>query len=222
MTIEQVVTLAKNSDLKTLAIKEDNETIVGFLNLGLIELYKRFPLKVSELVLELQDGKTLYQMPADYMWIVAAYAEVDEASTLPYKILPINDEDNIESVNTTSWNMLQIPLAATGYRISIMYTAAPEVCVYNAAGAVGQKYYYTTVDNGVSVKKYDIPIPAQMVEALLEYIAYKANSSYNADGTQDTVALYQRFEASCLRIEQRGMFNTDDLDMDARNMKGFV
>jgi len=218
MTIGQVITLAQNSDLKTLSIKNEVETILGFFNLGLIELYKRFPLKVSEFIVDLQDSTSMYTMPDDYMWIVAAYREVAEDSILPFEILPINEEDNPDSVNTASWNEIQVPMSAAGKSISIIYAAAPVYCEYDDTATGDQRFFY--VDKNTTY--YTAPIPPQMVEAMLEFISYKANSAYNSPGDPNANLFYQRFENSCLRIEQKGMFSTDDLDMLARQMKGFA
>ena len=43
-------------------------------------------------------------MPADFMWIVAAYGEVPITSTDSVNALPINEEDNPLSINTVGWN----------------------------------------------------------------------------------------------------------------------
>ena len=219
MTIAQVIAMAKNGDLKTLSIKTDEETILGFFNLGLIELYKRFPLKVSEYIVNLQDAVSVYDLPEDFMWIVSAYREVPSDNPTPFVALGINEEDNPNSINTPSWNKVQIPMSANGAFVSIIYAAAPILCEYNPLETNEKKFFYVDENN---VTKYDAAIPPQMVEAMLEFISYKANSAYNTPGDPNANLFYQRFENSCARIEQRGMFSTDDLDMLARGMKGFV
>lgn len=204
MTVQQVVDLAKNGKLKNLAVKDDTEAIVGFINLGLIELYKRFMLSVKEYMVELQSGVTDYAMPDDYMWIVSAYEEV-VVDKYTYEVveIPVNVEDNERSINTAEWNKLQIPLVIDGGFVSVIYVAAPE--------------YLTSADLSVRV-----PVPPQMIEALLEYVAYEANNTFNDAGKLESDSYYQHFEASCARIEQRGMLSSDDLDMESREMKGFV
>lgn len=222
MTIGQVISLAKNSDLKTLSIKTDDATILGFVNLGLIELYKRFPLKVSEVLLELEDDKVLYDMPDDFMWIVAAYQETDENSLEAVSVIPVNEEDNPASLNTVGWNQVQIPVVASGAYISIIYAAAPEFCMYDSEAYGDYRFYYDKVSDGITTRVYNIALPPQMIEALLEFVSFKANSAYNTPGDPNANLFYQRFENSCARIEQRGMFSSDDLNMIDRKMKGFV
>lgn len=217
MKITDVIQLAKNGKLKNMpSIANNTDTIVGFINTGLIELYKRFPLKTNEYMLALKDGVTIYTMPSDLMWIVAAYQEVSEPSTMTVSLIPINEEDNPESLNTISWNQVQVPVTITGAYISIIYVAAPPFIYSTDVG-----FAYRDVDN-VEQEITDIPIPAQMVSALLDYIAYEANDTLPNTGEVENKSFYNKFETSCQRIEQRGMFTPDDLDMKARHMKGFV
>lgn len=201
MTLQQVVDMAVNGELKSIAAKDDVAGIVQYINLGMIELYKRFPLKMEEHIVALQTGVETYKMPSDFMWIAAAYGEIpiDDQDTIVTQ-LPVNEEDNPLSVNTVSWNTLQVPQSVTGSYISIMYVAAPK--------------YLTTSD-----LSKDIELPPQMIEALLHYVGYRAHASMNGNIQAENNTHYTRFEQSCKRIEDRGMFNTDDLDMTDRYSK---
>lgn len=213
MTIAQLISLAKSGKLRNIKVPDETNTILGYLNLGLIELYKRFPLRVEEALITLREDKVDYKldhtdvdvsMPADadFMWLAAVYQEVPDGFTEPYSVVPVNEEDNIKSVQTVNWNTLQVPLTVEGTYLSVLYVASP-------------KYY--TLDDLEDV----IPIPLQMLEPLLEYIAFQAYvAADDSDSGYDRY--YGRFETSCNRIEQRGMFNVDDMSMDTRNLKGFV
>lgn len=214
MTIQNAIDLAASTKLKNIAVAKDTATVLGYLNLGITELYKRFPLRVDEAIINLRDMKSEYkldgtdpdvEMPenSELMWIVAAYQEVEDAdyNELVALQLPLNEEENPLSLQTVAWNTLQVPMSVAGAHISLIYVAVPEML---------------TMDNLTD----QLPIPRQLVEPLLEYIAYQAKSSIGT--IQDTTLAYQEFEASCSRIEMRGMVTADDLDMLARDMKGFV
>jgi len=204
MTIRQIIDLARSGELKQLGIKDDTEAILGYVNLGMIELYKRFPLKVEEYLIELLDSTVIYSLPSDCMWLVAAYGEVSEHDSESVNILNINTEDDPLSVNTISWNKVQIPLSVTGSFVSLMYVASPT--------------YLTEAD-----LDNEIDLPVQMVDALLEYVAYKGHASQNGDASAENNVHYQRFEASCERVKQQGMFTPDDMDMrDRIKIKGFA
>lgn len=205
MTVQEAINLAKYGELNTLAIKDNTEAVLGYLNLGILELYKRFPLKVEEHLIELIDGITIYDMPNDFMWIASAYQEVDET---PFgdevEPIPINKEDDPLSVNTVGWKQVQVPTVTTGGFISIIYVAKP---TWNTTD---------DLDNTIDV-------PPQMIDMLLDYIAYKAHSSVDSTVNSEDSVHYQRFEAGYTKILRLGMFNTDDMNMDSRvEDKGFV
>ena len=204
MTVKQVIDLAKASELAGLPAASKDETVLGFINLGVLELYKRFTLSVEEWVIALEDGQSYYTAPEDFMWIIAAYGEVGMDSVQEVNVLPVNEEDNPLSINTVGWNKVQVPLSVTGAYVSIIYAATPEV------------YSVTDMDKTVN-------IPPQMIEALLAYIGWRANSTIDTGiQTEDTV-WYNRFESSCSRLEVKGFINANDVVMTNRlNMRGFV
>lgn len=204
MTVRQVIDLAKASELTGLPAASKDETVLGFINLGVLELYKRFTLSVEEWIIALEDGQSYYTAPEDFMWIIAAYGEVGMDSVQEVNVLPVNEEDNPLSINTVGWNKVQVPLSVTGAYVSIIYAATPEV------------YSITDMNNPVN-------IPPQMVEALLAYIGWRANSTIDTGiQTEDTV-WYNRFESSCSRLEVKGFINANDMVMTNRlNMRGFV
>lgn len=215
MTVQQVVDLAQEGDLKNTSVATNVGTILGYLNLGLIELYKRFVVDTEEVIITLgEDGTTLdpyeiiddtiYKMPSDFMYLVAAYGEVSETSGADVSILPINEEDNPLSVNTISWNKVQIPLIVTGSYVSLIYVSSPE--------------YFTSDDLEKS-----LPIPVQMVEPLLLYMTYKGYASIGSSAQEDDAVAYGRFEASCNKIKELGVFTSDDVSMVKRiDTRGFV
>lgn len=204
MTVRQVIDLAKASELTGLPAASKDETVLGFINLGVLELYKRFTLSVEEWIIALEDGQSYYTAPEDFMWIIAAYGEVGMDSVQEVNVLPVNEEDNPLSINTVGWNKVQVPLSVTGAYVSIIYAATPEV------------YSVTDMDKTVN-------IPPQMIEALLAYIGWRANSTIDTGiQTEDTV-WYNRFESSCSRLEVKGFINANDMVMTNRlNMRGFV
>lgn len=204
MTIQNVVNMAAAGELKNLAVKKDIEAVVSFINLGLIELYKRFPLSVKEHIIELEDNVEIYTMPSDFMWIIAAYDEVPETSSEAVVVVPINEEDNPLSLNTVSWNQVQVPLTLKGAYISVIYAASPPMF---------------TVEELEST----IPLPVQLLEALLHYIGYRAHNSVTGEVNAEHTTHYTRFEASCARVEAGGMITVDDLSTYKKfGTRGFV
>lgn len=204
MTVRQVIDLAKYSELNGLSVANNDGVVLGFINMGVLELYKRFSLRIEEVILDLEEGVDIYTMPSNYMWIAAAYGEVDIRSTEIVNELPINEEDNPLSVNTVGWNKLQVPVSVTGAYISIIYVASPD---------------YIRIEDVDT----EINIPPQMVEPLLAYIGYKANASIDSGIQTEDSVWYQRFESSCNKILQESMMNSNDMYMNGRvKTRGFV
>lgn len=204
MTIRQVIDLAKTSELANLSIGNKDEIVLGYINLGMIELYKRFNLRVEEWVITLEDNVDIYTTPSDFMWAIAAYGEVTDNKTDSVNELPINEEDNPLSINTVKWNKIQVPLSVTGAYVSIIYAASP--------------VYYTMND-----LELEIDLPIQMIDAMLAYIGYKANSTIDSGIQTEDSVWYSKFEASCARLEEKSMHNSNDMFMNKRlDTRGFV
>lgn len=204
MTVGQVIDLAKNGELNNLKVAEKPEVIVGYINLGILELYKRFQLKVEEYIVTLEDNVDTYLLPTDCMWLIAAYGEVDIRSTETVNQLPINEEDNPLSINTVGWNKIQVPISVAGAYVSLIYVASPP-------------------SYGIDDMSVEIELPAQMIEALLSYIGYRANSAIDTGVQTEDSVYYQRFEASCDKLRGYGMYNSDDMYMNKRlSIRGFV
>lgn len=226
MTVRGIITLVQLGELFQLSptIRDNDNTIVAFINLGLIEIYKRFSILTDEAIITLKNGKTIYKMDGSdtttvtfgnatvpcvslgahrYMNMIAAY-EVNGFST-GYEqdaiVLPINEEDNIYSINAISYNEIQIPLITQEEQISILYNAFPPKVVVGNTGWDTQ----------------EVPLPDQFVECLLHYIGYRGHGAMNGDIQNDSNTHYMRFEASCNMVKMLGVgVVPDDIEMHTR------
>ena len=216
MTIQQLVDLAKTGELKNSAVKDDTTSVLGYINLGLIELYKRFQLDVKELIITMGRDGTLedpytkindvtYQMPTDFLYLVAAYDEVPRDSVARLAPIQINNENNVMGVNMVSWNKVQIPAFELDAHISLIYTPSP-------------KYY--TLDDLAE----ELPMPIQLVEPLLAYIGYRAFASISPNPQNDVGNVYYtRFENSCETVKQFGILTAEDMDTKIKfTARGFA
>lgn len=199
MKLSTVISMSKYSELNTLAIKNDNEAIIAFINLGLLALYDIFPLRTEEYMIPLVNGVTIYDLPADYMYITGAFEPPPENSLENAKSLPINEETNPLSVNTINFSQVQIPLSITGAYVGIIYVAKPPV--------------FTSAD-----LDQELPIPDQLVQCLLLFVASKAHGGIRLDGQQSEGDIYYaRFKRLCDDMKKLGTsIPSDDLNMDSR------
>lgn len=205
MKLKEIIDIAKNSELNTLAVKNNDEAIIGFVNLGLIELYTIFALRTEEYLIELQDGVTIYDLPDDFMYMTAAFEEVPYNAGVNSVPVPINEESNPFSINTINYSQVQIPLTHSGNYISILYVPKPT------------KLTIEDLEN-------KIPIPDQLVQPLLNFIAYKGHGAIRTDGQGEADVYFIRFKRSCDDIKKLGTsIAADDLSMtDRLRTRGFV
>lgn len=201
MDIKNVVTLAKYSELSGLSMKDDINVIVAFLNLGMLELYKRFPIKVEEYMVELVDDELYYAMPANFMYATAAYGEVSENTAEQTVELPINGEDDDKGVFFIDWNTLQVPKAVTGAFISILYVAKPDIITVAQA------------QDGIT----ELAIPDTLVDCLLSYVGYRGHMGVKSDGQSENNAHWLRFERNIKKTRDLGVaFPSDTMGMPDR------
>jgi len=229
MDVEEIINDAKYGELKQLGVakelKSSNTTtveaaereILTHINLGLLELYKRFDLRVEETVIALHPVQTMYIIdianiyhvdtnPDGYLdalsdrfdHVIAAYDEEGSKYVL-------NDENNALSILTPAWNAIQIPNPVVDTAVYIIYAAAPDRLVWNA-----------------DLSTVKIGLPPAMTEALLHYIGYRGHGSVDGSLNAENNSHYMRFEASCTKLEELGLFALDGIQTGDVQDKGFV
>jgi len=205
MIIQDVVDLAKYSEVSSTAIKDNTDAILLFMNAGMLELYKRFPIKVEEHVIALVEGTTLYTLPTNFMYPLSAHGEVPENEINVMVELPINEEDDLLSVFFPNHTQVQIPAVEDGAIVSILYVPKP--------------VRYTVSDVAL-----ELDLPETLIEPLLHYIGYKAHLGIRSDAQTETNAHYVRFDASCKKARELGVaYPQDSLGMVGRlSRRGFV
>lgn len=208
MIITDVVNLAKYSELAGVSAKDNNAIITAFMNLGMLELHKRFPIKVKEHVVDLVGGTAYYEMPADFMYSLEAFGEAGKDVTEKSVPVAINDSDVENSIFFTDWNTIQVPSAVTGSYIALIYVAKP------ATITVTQIADATTV----------LDLPDTLIDALLSYIGYKGHMGVKSDANSENNAHWARFERICAKARELGVaFPSDSMSMTGRvSDRGFV
>jgi len=210
MLIKDLVSLAKYSELSGVAAKDDIDAIVAFINLGMIELYKRFPIKVEEYIVNLVDGVAYYDMPSNFMYYLSVHGEItiSEKEKNKNNELPVNDEDNPYSVFFNDWNTIQIPSSVVGSYVSIIYVAKPAMITSIHA------------EDGVT----ELELPDSLIEALLSYVGYRAHLGIRGDAQSENNAHWRRFVRSVDKAIELGIATPiDSVAMPFRlSSRGFV
>jgi hypothetical protein len=207
MTVRELIDLAKNGELKQLAVKDDVNAIIGFINLGILELYKRFPLEEAEAIIWLTEGKTEYILDGtdedvmmnpdkELLLITRVYDEQGE----PVRI-NCPDYDNIKTVNTPRYNVVEVPDVNQDEYLSVIYRVTP-------------KFLSSETDV--------LPIPPQLIEALLNYVGYRGHGAINGELKTENQSHYLRFDNSCKRVEMSGLIQSELIPSRKFDKRGFV
>jgi len=200
MTVNDVATQLKYGELRAVASKHDLAAIVSYINLALIDLYGKFKISRSEQLIDLIDNTSIYPLNPNVMVVETVFNELGE--------LAVNDDSNINSVFTPSYDTLQVPNAKTGAQVSVLYIASPETLVVDTND---------TITNAQIVR-----IPPQLLEPLLHYVGYRAHMSVNGDIKAENNTHYIRYNASCKRIVAEGLIRIDTVPASVNLQEGIA
>lgn len=222
MLLSDIFDYLVHGELSQLAIAEkgvihvnDYPKIIVNLNLAMIELYKRFPIRTRTITIELYTAITSYHLHSDFAASngvsvedpkYIADADVDEAFNddillitdvfdTDAEALPLNDAESDGSVFTPSPVLLSVPDAADNEILTINYRAKPT------------KIALITTE---SLDTIEVEIYPQFLEAITSYIAWKLFSPVNVGDKGEANSYYAKFEAACALIDNLGVLNRDN------------
>jgi hypothetical protein len=183
------------------------DALVGFVNQGVLELHKRFPIKISvedEVIKKPSTVEDLITLPDNALELISITVDTNQyvmnGELGPYGVVVPLDDYDIERK----------------YREKIYRGIYAKTFSYNSymilgdVPADGVKVYFRYKDSPTDLKYASkLPMPVMYQEALINYVAYRGYSTVpSITPAGDTGFSYKKkFEDSCLRIEQ----NTDTL-----------
>ena len=197
--------------------RKDYAGLVSHINLGLLEIYKRFDLKTETCTVQQMPQFTNYKLDARYAksnpyntddWHYPKYIIDSEVYPFQDDVLmieavedelgewyAINDETNPNAIMTTGSNIINTPTPSMERALFVYYRAKPEKVVINKDLTPDQVY---------------VECPSQFVDALLSYVAHRVYAGRNPASPEAQV-YFQKFSAALQIIEQNGLFNKDSL-----------
>jgi len=206
MLVSEAVSILQRSELKQLAVKDDPDSILGFINLGVLEIYKKFSLWDAEAIIIMEEGKRKYTLDGSDGDVQIDLSDhdplvIEEAYDKDGEPLSINDEKDIDGIMTPKFNQVEIAHPVDGEVISIVYRASPKFMTVNTQA---------------------IQLPSQFLEALFLFVGYKAQLSVKAGMQDNNNTYYARFVAACNLIKEQGLYIRDSLNSSKFVDRGFV
>ena len=206
MNVSQAIEILNNSELKQLGIKEDKESILSYLNMGIVELHKRFDLWEETAVVNMVAGVNKYTINGqdtnvvldntdhEFIMITSIFDKEDEK-------IEINLQKSDYKIKIPRYNVIKIGVPVAGDTLKVNYKAAPKFLTF---------------------EKQPIPLPPQYFEALFHYVGYRAHASVDGDIKAENNTHFMRFDQSCKRIAIQGLQNEDSMQIFKLEERGFV
>lgn len=192
--------------------------VVNHINLGLLDLYKRFYLKEGRIDLVMVPGRSIYPIHSKYAVSSARSKEpvrflrdtstdkftddilkIESVLTDAGKEIPLNDVLDPLSITTTSPTTLRIPpaLVAQGLDLPDEYKTSKLTVVYRAK--------HPFIDAGVPVffpEQIELELPESHLEALLLFVASRASTPGGMVNEFHSGNNYaSKYEMACQQLE---------------------
>lgn len=224
MKVSEFIKIVANSDLQqthladvggvttvTSPAQANNvETVLGFVQLGLVNLYTLFPLKISV-----------------YDDVFRADSEYDDPVVLPNSCLALQKvtDDEFEPLPVDSADH-ELKLKNKAYDGALVRTLSVNKYLVKGDWKDGPRtLYFHYFDSPGTIRLGDeLPLPTAYHEALINFVGYRAYSTVKSVTPAGDVGLMykQKFEDSVQKLKDQTDTYVDDFDHLRLWNKGFV
>lgn len=208
MKPRDIILRLESSELKSIHIKEHETAILGFINSGITEIYKKFPLWREEAIITPQAGKTDYDLlgndpdvtislqNAELLMVDSVVAQKNEKTRT---FVPTN-EPNPKYVSSPKHGLLRLNEDLLDHSVSAVLRVAPSLL--------------TSINEVIN-------LPIQFFEPLVLYAAYKGHTGLKGGIKEEGNLFFQRFTASCNDISINGEFAPNSLESTKFEQRGY-
>lgn len=196
MLVSDIISIARYGELQQLALKDDSDAILSYINMGVLELYKRFKVATKVEIVRTNPLVSVYTLNnSDIIKVIDVYDA--DGKNLTERTTIGDDDYNVKQIGQTTF-MFGNPKDED---VAFVYTSSPELLT-------------STTD--------EVPLPGSMIEALLHYIGYRAHGSVDGNVDAENNTHYMRFDKSCRTLAEDGYGEVVDLSKVDTAAKGFV
>lgn len=227
MQLQHILDSIKYGEMANIDWTEDKTPkVINYINLGLINLYSKFPIAERQVLIQQYPQISLYKLSRDY-------ARTNKTSPMPHKYIldtpyepfmndvmfitsiadeqgrpiPLNDDHDGRSYFLASFDTLQIPNANESETTFIIYRAKPEYIQCNTKHM-----------------EKDIYIPECLLECLTTYVGFKAMQSVGGEeGLSSSTALWQRYTELCTEVITQNLLGNNVSPSNIKpGLRGYV
>ena len=221
MKVSEVIATARSCELSNLSTSSFTDSrIIQFINLGIIELCKRFVISTKAEQIKTSVYTSMYTLRSpDVIGILDIYDKTGRA--LVSQVLSDDEDYDYKLINNTTflykhktdYKATEAVNPITGIEI-LQYTKEPDNELMVVYSAVADLVVNTTDD---------LTIPLVFIDPLVAYIGYKASHSITQaqSGGGENMASLAKFEASCRLLENSVYVGQTNLMSKSIQSKGF-
>lgn len=186
ISTDRIFQAVKNITVRQLPLKEYPEVICQAIDMGVIELYKRFNLGIDSVEIQTNSDTKMYQ--------------VDD-NNISF-ILEINDSKG-RTLNRPTIEGERFDYKVIGYDKFILTNPKDDdyVTVVYKKSSPNQISYDT--DNK-TYSQEEIDLPLDMFGALVDFVTYRCHITLNNDNLNEVDVHYRRFESTCMDLLSNG------------------
>ena len=221
MKVSEVIATARSCELSNLSTSSFTDSrIIQFINLGIIELSKRFVISTKAEKIKTSMYTSMYTLrSSDVIGILDIYDRTGRA--LVSQVLSDDENYDYKLINNTTFLYKhKIDYKATE---KVNPTTGIEILQYTQEPDNELMVIYSAVADLVLNTTDDLTIPLVFMDPLVAYIGYKASHSITQpqSGGGENVASLNKFEASCRLLENSVYVGQTNLMSKSIQSKGF-
>lgn len=222
MKVSQFLSFVRDSELSNLSSNSfTDDRLISFMNLGIIELSKRFRLATKVETIQTSMYTHIYTLRHSDVINILDIIDSTGKSLIPqrtsdsesydYKLMSNNSFllkrkfDYVDSITHTK--------VKGGELEDLQEVQAPDLSLV---------VVYSAIADLIIDKEDDLPIPELFIEALMSYVGYKLYRSLGVNGQNDSSEKWKVFEYCCSLVTNSSYAGNDTILGNSVQSKGFV
>ena len=222
MKVSQFLSIVRDSELSNLSSNSfTDDKLINFMNLGIIELSKRFRIATKVETIQTSMYTHIYTLRHSDVINILDIIDSTGKSLIPqrtsdsesydYKLMSNNSFllkrkfDYVDSITHTK--------VKGGELEDLQEVQAPDLSLV---------VVYSAIADLITDKEDDLPIPELFIEALMSYVGYKSYRTLGANGQNDSSEKWKVFEYCCSLVTNSSFAGNDTILGNSVQSKGFV
>ena len=222
MKVSKFLSIVRDSELSNLSSNSfTDDRLISFMNLGIIELSKRFRIVTKVETIQTSMYTHIYTLRHSDVINILDIIDSTGKSLIPqrtsdgesydYKLMSNNSFllkrkfDYVDSITHTK--------VKGGELEDLQEVPAPDLSLV---------VVYSAIADLITDKEDDLPIPELFIEALMSYVGYKSYRTLGVDGQNDSSDKWKVFEYCCSLVTNSSFAGNDTILGNSVQSKGFV